>query len=212
MSSAFASTARVVSPLKVVVLEASPNSQSKTAALADVAVDILKERYSISPGTVNVYGIGTGLTSAIMRSDVDRKAEDALRTVEGADLLLVAVPVYRGSYPGMFKHFMDLVDQYALAKTPVLLMATGGGEKHALVIDHALRPLFAFFHALVMPVGVYASSADFDGTILLNPGIYTRIELAVDDTSVLLKDYEITSSSAAVSVNHGSIRPSYEAD
>jgi FMN reductase len=189
------------SPLKVVVLEASPNAESKTASLAGIAVSIIEERYSISLSTVNVYGIGTGLTSAIMRSDVDERAEEALQTVEGADLLLVAVPVYRGSYPGMFKHFMDLIDQYALATTPVMLMATGGGEKHALVIDHALRPLFAFFHAFVAPVGVYACSADFDKTVLLNPGIYTRIQLAVDDMSVLLKGHEMTPGPTAASAN-----------
>lgn len=200
-ASSHAVSPHTLSPLKVVVLEASPNAESKTASLADIAVSIIKERYLISLSTVNVYAIGSGLTSAIMRSDVDRKAEEALQTVERADLLLVAVPVYRGSYPGMFKHFMDLVDQYALAKTPVMLMATGGGERHALVIDHALRPLFSFFHAFVAPVGVYASSADFDKTVLLNPSIYSRIQLAVDDLSVLLNSYETTPDSVLASRN-----------
>ena len=182
------------SVLKVVTLCASPSMQSKTAALAEIAVSAVQQRYQSEITTINVYRIGAGLTSAITRQDVDDTAEKALTTVEQADLLLVAVPVYRGSYPGMFKHFMDLVDQYALVRKPVVLMATGGSDRHTLVIDHIMRPLFAFFHAFVAPIGIYASSADFDGTTLLNPAIYTRIELAVDDMAPLLTAYPRKSS------------------
>ena len=97
-ASSHAVSSHTLSPLKVVVLEASPNAESKTASLADIAVSIIKERYLISLSTVNVYAIGSGLTSAIMRSDVDRKAEEALQTVERADLLLwqslfIGVPI-----------------------------------------------------------------------------------------------------------------------
>jgi FMN reductase len=37
------------------------------------------------------------------------------------------------------KHFFVLVDQYGLANKPVILAATGGSERHALEIEHALR-------------------------------------------------------------------------
>ena len=100
-------------------------------------------------------------------------------------MLIAATPIYRGSYSGLFKHFFDLVEQYALADKPVLLLATGG-EKHALALDHALRPLFASFQAHTLPTGVFASSGDFDGTTLLNPRVYSRIEVALDDTDKLL--------------------------
>ena len=172
--------------MSVVVLNGSPHTASKTVSLATIALESLREHHRISVRQVNVYGIGTGLTSALSRRDVDERAENALRTVEQADLLMVAVPVYRGSYPGMFKHFMDLIERYALVDKPVLLLATGGSEYHAMVIDQVLRPLFAFFQAFVAPVGVYACSADFDGSTLLNPGIYTRITLAIRDLDPLL--------------------------
>ncbi len=67
--------------------------------------------------------------------------------VEQADVLVVSTPVYRGSYTGLFKHFFDFIHQDALVDTPILLAATGGSERHALVIDHQLRPLFSFFQA-----------------------------------------------------------------
>lgn len=51
--------------------------------------------------------------------------------------------MYRGSYTGLFKHFFDFIHQDALIDKPILLAATGGSERHALVIDHQLRPLRA---------------------------------------------------------------------
>jgi FMN reductase len=63
----------------------------------------------------------------------------------------------------------------------VLLVATGGSDRHAMVIDQALRPLFGFFQAWTAPMGVYLSSGDFDGTTVLNSEAYERIEVAVND-------------------------------
>ncbi|WOF24074.1 NAD(P)H-dependent oxidoreductase [Microbacterium betulae] len=172
--------------LRVVVVNGSPSESSKTAALARLAVDEVSSRYASEATWVDVYRCGPGLTSAITREDVDEATERALRGVEQADLLIVAVPVFRGAYPGMFKHFMDLVDQYALVRKPVVLLATGGSDRHALVIDHVLRPLFAFFQAYVAPSAVYASSAVFDGSLILDPGVHTRVQIAIDDVDGLL--------------------------
>ena len=66
-------------------------------------------------------------------------------------------PGLPGSFTGLFKHLFDFVGQYALVGTPVLVAATGGGERHALILEHQLRPLFGFFQALTLPIGVYAS-------------------------------------------------------
>ena len=63
-----------------------------------------------------------------------------MRQIESADALIVATPVYRGSYTGLFKHLFDLVDHEALIGTPVLLAATGGSDRHSLVIDHQFGP------------------------------------------------------------------------
>ncbi len=80
---------------------------------------------------------------------------------------------------GLFKHLFDFVGQYALVGTPVLLAATGGGERHALILEHQMRPLFGFFQALTLPVGVYASDTDFDGYELTSEAVKRRIDQAV---------------------------------
>ena len=99
--------------------------------------------------------------------------------IESADLLVVATPVYRASFTGLFKYLFDFVDQYALIDTPVLLAATGGSERHALILEHQLRPLFGFFQSLALPVGVYANDSDFTDYRISNPQLTERIEKAI---------------------------------
>lgn len=173
--------------LRVVVVNGSPSRSSKTLGLVDAVLGTLKGMLPVETSRIDVYRLGPGFTGAVERDDVTPEVEAALKLAEDADFLIAAAPVYRGSYPGMFKHFFDLVDQYALANKPVLLAATGGGDHHALVLDHALRPLFAFFQALTVPVAVFASAGDFDGTTLLNPRVYGRIETGLADVADLLR-------------------------
>lgn len=173
--------------LRVVVVNGSPNRRSKTMGLVDVILDTLAGIMPIERSQIDVYRLGPGFTGAIERDDVTPDVEAVLRQAEKADMLIAATPVFRGSYPGIFKHFFDLIDQYALANKPVLLAATGGGDHHALVLEHALRPLFGFFQALTVPVAIFASSGDFDGTIVLNPRVYGRIEMSLRDVADLLR-------------------------
>lgn len=172
--------------LRVVVINGSPSTKSKTVGLADVLLETLSSaladrNVTVHGVRVDVYRLGPAFTGALEREGIAPHVEEILRQVENADVLIAATPVFRGSYSGLFKHFFDLVDQYAIANTLVFLAATGGGEHHALVLEHALRPLFGFFQALTAPVAVFAASSDFDGTNLLNPRVYGRIEMAVED-------------------------------
>ncbi|WP_275291572.1 NAD(P)H-dependent oxidoreductase [Amycolatopsis sp. La24] len=167
-----------MSGLRVVVVNGSPSRPSRTMGLVDVILETLGKLVPVEASRIDVYRLGLGET--VERSDAPPEVEAALRSAEEADLLIAATPVFRGSYPGMFKQFFDLVDQYALADKPVLLAATGGGDHHALVLEHALRPLFGFFQALTLPVAIFASSGDFDGTVLLNPRVHGRIQIALE--------------------------------
>ena len=76
-------------------------------------------------------------------------------------------------------HFFDFIHQDALVDTPILLAATGGSERHSLVIDHQLRPLFSFFQARTLPLGVYATDRDFVDGRVHNDALIERTRLAV---------------------------------
>ena len=180
-------TAPITGPtLNVATLNGSYSSPSKTQGLIDLILAQLGEHYTTEVTSINVTDLGPGFTGALSRDDLDPASLAAMEAVERADLVIAASPVYRGSYSGLFKHFIDLIDQYALANKPVILAATGGSDRHTLMIDHELRPLFAFLQAHVSPTGIYASSGDFAGQLILNPQIHARVELAVSDLAPVI--------------------------
>lgn len=176
-----------VQPWSVVAINGSPNEQSKTGALIDLAAKAISEHADIIVTEVRPYALGLGFTGAVGREDVGDEVESTLRAIENADLLIVGTPVFRGTYPGMFKHDFDLVDQYALEDMPVLLMATGGSERHTPVLEHQRVAHFAFFWASIVLVTVYGSAGDFIDTTLYNPPVLGRIERAADMAANLLQ-------------------------
>ncbi len=128
---------------------------------------------------VELSEIGREFSGALSREELSATAEEALRRIESATLLIVASPVYRASFTGLFKHVFDFVGQYALIDTPVLLAATGGSDRHALIIEHQFRPLFSFFQAITLPIGVYASDTDFVDYRIDSAALRERIDQAI---------------------------------
>ena len=88
----------------------------------------------------------------------------AQATVAGADAVIAVTPVFSASYSGLFKTFFDVLDDGTLAGVPVLMGATAGTARHSLVLEHAMRPLFAYLKAIVNPTGVFAASEDWGDT------------------------------------------------
>ena len=166
-------------PLRVVAVSGSLTAPSRTTALVEAITEAFGRALPIEPHVITLNHLGPHLAGALTRKQLPPEAEAELQHIENADLLIVATPVYRASFTGLFKHLFDFVDQYALVDTPVLLAATGGSERHALIIEHQLRPLFGFFQSLTLPLGVYASTADFDGYRLREGSVEQRIEQAV---------------------------------
>jgi len=170
------------SALNVVALIGSPTSSanSRTLLLVRQLLDQLRHRLHIDVQLVELAPIARSLGQALTREEVEPRIEQALQRIEAADLLIAAAPVYRGSYPGLFKHLVDFIGLEALVDVPVLLAATGGSERHALVIDHQLRPLFSFLQAHTLPIGVYATQADFSGDQVSSAALQARIVLAAE--------------------------------
>ncbi|WP_395244205.1 FMN reductase [Agromyces sp. MMS24-K17] len=166
-------------PLDVVAVIGSLHTPSKTAALVDAIVDRLGAQVPVDVHVIRLHELGPDFAGVLRRDQLPESVELELRAIERADLLVVATPVYRASFTGLFKHLFDFVEQYALVDTPVLLAATGGSERHALIIEHQLRPLFGFFQALTLPLGVYAHDSDFVDYRVASPLLIERIENAI---------------------------------
>ena len=166
-------------PLNVVAVSGSLQRPSKTLALVEHLLELIGDAVPIETRLIELGVVGPQLAGALDRSQLSAAAEADITAVEQADLLVVASPVYRASYTGLFKHFFDFVHADALVDVPVLLAATGGSERHALVIDHQLRPLFSFFQARTLPIGIYATDKDFVDYRITNDALRQRASLAV---------------------------------
>jgi FMN reductase len=169
----------VARKLRVVGVSGSLKAPSRTIALVDAIIGSIGEHLDIEPLHIRINEIGPSFAGTLKRSELPDAVEAALQAIESADVLVVASPVYRASFTGLFKHLFDFVDQYALVDTPILLAATGGSERHALIIEHQFRPLFGFFQALTLPVGVYAHDSDFTDYQISSIRLQERLEKAV---------------------------------
>lgn len=154
-----------MSRLRVVGFSGATRRPSRTTALVQAVAREVGRRREIGFTFFDLAEIGPGF-DATSRPDLPERAQAALAAIESADALIVGAPIYKGSYPGLFKHLIDFVDPGALVGRPVALVATGGGRRHALAVEHQLRPLFGFFSALTLPTSLYASDEDFQDGVL----------------------------------------------
>ena len=171
--------ATMTRPLRIVAVSGGLQRPSKAAALAEHLMDLIADEVLCEQRLVELGQFAPQLAGAVWRSQLPETVERELAAVEQADIVVVTTPVYRGSYTGLFKHFFDFIHQDALIDKPVLLAATGGSERHALMIDHQLRPLFSFFQARTLPLGVYATDKDFLDYRLQDAALIERASLAV---------------------------------
>lgn len=173
-------------PHHVTIVVGNTGDVSRTKVLAQAIGDALAAALPITLQVVEVWKLAPQIGPALSPKGLPEEAAAALRAIETADLLVAVTPVYKGSYTGLFKHLFDLLAPDALVGRPVLLAANGGSDRHALVVDHQLRPLFGFFRALTVPSAVYAAESDFSGYQLTGAGLQARIAEAVQQAQALL--------------------------
>ena len=152
----------------IVVVSAGLGQPSSTRRLADrladAAATALGERgVRADVEVVEVRDLAHEVVDAMLTGFAPPRLRAAQDAVAAADGLVVVTPVFNASTSGLLKSFFDALDPAALEGTPVLLGATGGSARHSLVLEHALRPLFAYLKALVVPTAVYAASEDWAG-------------------------------------------------
>jgi len=151
---------------KIAVITAGLSQPSSTRLLADrlseATINDLRERGIEAEVTViELRDLAQDVTNNLLTGFPSAKLEKAITAVTGADGLIAVTPIFTTSYSGLFKSFIDILDPQSLTDLPVLLGATGGTDRHSLAIDYAMRPLFSYLHAVAVPTGVYAASADW---------------------------------------------------
>ena len=177
-------TDAAAAPVRLVVVTAGVSDPSTTRLLADrtaqKAIDLLRD--AGRPATVNVIelgGLAVEIAQAIVSGFPGVRLQAAIELLAGADAVIASTPVYKAGISGLFKSFVDVLDNDLLIGKPVILAATAGTPRHAMVVDEQLRPLFAFLRALPVPTSLFAAPDDWGSSTLGDRITRAATELAV---------------------------------
>jgi len=173
-------------PFSLVVISAGASDPSSTRMLADRIAERVSTRAGQRGRQVDVHvvevrtlasEIATALTSQLHGPRL-KEATELLRLADG---IIVSTPIYKAGASGLLKGFLDVLDNDLLIAKPVVLAATAGTARHALVVDEQLRSLFAYLRTLTVPTSLFAAAEDWG-----DPALATRIDRAAVELVVLM--------------------------
>jgi FMN reductase len=171
----------------IAVINAGVSDPSSTRLLADriaqKTIDALRQSgVTATVRSIDLGPIAVDIAKGLVSGMPNEKVRDAIAQLAEADAIIAATPVYKAGISGLFKSFADLIDNDLLIAKPVVLAATGGSARHAMVVDDHLRPLFAFLRAIPVPTSLYAAPEDWGSADLGR-----RIARAAGELAVLLR-------------------------
>ncbi|MGW4232825.1 FMN reductase [Streptomyces sp. NPDC004980] len=197
-------------PLKIVAVAAGLSSPSSTRLLADRLAEATRERLTadqdrrVEVRVVELRDLAVDIANHLVTGFPPAALKEAIDAVTGADGLIAVSPVFTASYSGLFKSFFDLVDNTALTGKPVVIAATGGTPRHSLVLEHAMRPLFAYLRAVVLPTSVYAASEDWGSSgDEYTEGLPSRIRRAGGELASAVTGRTVSGATRALTLDDG---------
>ncbi|GAA1771897.1 FMN reductase [Luedemannella helvata] len=150
----------------IAVVTAGLTQPSSTRLLADqLAAAVTGHLPDAEVVTIELRDVAHDLVNNLLTGFPAPALKRALDAVAGADGVIAVTPTFNASYSGLFKMFFDVLGDAALVGKPVLIAATGGTVRHSLALEHALRPMFAYLRAIVVPTSVFAAPEDWAGAV-----------------------------------------------
>ena len=155
----------------LVVVSAGTSDPSSTRLLADqvaqrVTALAASHGHQVAVSVIELREISADIATALTSQLVTPKLRRAIDALADADGVIAAAPVYKAAASGLFTSFFHVLDNDLLIGKPVILAATAGTARHALVVDDQMRPLFAFLRALAVPTSLFAAPEDWGDTAL----------------------------------------------
>lgn len=173
----------------IAVVTAGLSQPSSTRLLADRiaeatdrALRLHDERAEVV--VVELREVARDVTDHLLTGFPSPRLAEAIGTVANAGGVIAVTPVFSASYSGLFKSFFDVLEDGALEGKPVLVAATAGTARHSLVLEFAMRPLFAHLRAVVVPTAVFGATEDFGSNA---SGVLSeRVERAARELAALI--------------------------
>ena len=174
--------------MKILSVTTSLSEDSTTLKLSDkilAAVTSAGESAGLSVETehINVRNLSSDLTDMALTGFRSEQLETVFAKVAEAGAIVTVAPVYKVAPVGLHTLFWQLIDEKALANTPVLIGSTGGTPRHSLAGETVLRPMLSYLKGIVAPTTVFAATDDWgssEGGRSLNARIGQASEELID--------------------------------
>ena len=174
-------------PFRLAVVSAGVGDPSSTSLLADRTAEraaaLARARgHAVTVSVIQLREIAADISTALVSQLITPELRNAITVLGEADGIIAAVPVYKAGLSGLFTSFFQVLDNDLLIARPVVLAATAGTARHALVVDDQMRPLFAYLRAMTMPTSLFAAPEDWS-----DPALGERINRAATELVVLME-------------------------
>jgi len=174
-------------PVRLAVVSAGTSDPSSTRLLADRtaqrAADLAaRQGNQVAVSVIELRELATDIAAALVSQVSSPKLQQAVSTLCQADGIIASAPVYKAGPSGLFTSFFHVLDNDLLIAKPVVLAATAGTARHALVADDQMRPMFAYMRAMTVPTALFAAPEDWS-----DPALNKRIERAAVELVLLIE-------------------------
>ena len=174
-------------PFRLAVVSAGVGDPSSTSLLADRTAEraaaLARARgHAVTVSVIQLRELAADISTALVSQLITPELRNAITVLGEADGIIAAAPVYKAAPSGLFTSFFHVLDNDLLIARPVVLAATAGTARHALVVDDQMRPLFAYLRAMTVPTSLFAAPEDWS-----DPGLGERINRAATELVVLME-------------------------
>jgi FMN reductase len=181
------STSAAGETFRLVLVSAGTSDPSSTRMLADraaqrVAALAANDGHQVEVLVIDLRELATDITTALTSQLTTPQLQQAIDALGAADGIIAAAPVYKASPSGLFSSFFHVLDNDLLIAKPVILAATAGTARHALVLDEQMRSLFAYLRTLPVPTSLFAAPEDWG-----DAGLAKRIDRAAYELLLLME-------------------------
>src|SRR6478736_5026403 len=177
---------------RITVLSAGLGVPSSSRLLADQLAASAERQlttagYAVSVDVVELRDLAVEIANNFVTGYAAPRLAEVIAGVEASDGIIAVSPVFSASYSGLFKSFIDVLDPKSLDGKAVLLGATGGTDRHQMVLDYAMRPLFSYLRTRTAATGVFAGPQDWGTAGDGGSPLSSRIERAAGELAALLQ-------------------------
>ena len=174
-------------PLRLAVISAGTSDPSSSRLLANRIADRSSELAAchgrtVTSSVIELREISADICTALISQLITPRLQTAITTLREADGIIASTPVYKAGPSGLFTAFIDILDDDLIIARPVVLAATAGTARHALVVDDQMRSMFAYLRALTIPTSLFAAPEDWG-----DPDLNKRIDRAAVEFVLLME-------------------------